>query len=122
MSIVTEKYTRRPFEIEAIRITKENFNEVAEWCGGEILDHNGKQYIKVDVTRPLTEKQTRGFIGDWLLKAGSGFKVYTHKAFQHCFIKNKQETPQQETLFDAVEKPAPRIHAFPKGYPEPSTR
>lgn len=122
MSIVTETYTRKPFEIEAIRVTPENMQDVAKWCGGELeMSPNGKQYIKVDVTRPLNEKQTKGFAGDWVLKVRDSFKVYTHKAFTHCFDKGtieKNYVPEQPTLFDP---PAPKIHV-PSGYPEPSTR
>lgn len=118
MSIVTEKYTRKPFSIDAIRVTEENLEEVAQWCGGEIHKYNGKRFIKVDVNRPLTEKQTKAFAGDWVLKAGTGFKVYQHKAFQHCFDKVAEESKQDELPF---EKPVPKIH-MPVGYPEPSNR
>lgn len=116
MSIVTEKYTRKPFEIEAIRVTEDNMEDVAQWCGGEIHKTEvGKRYIKVDVIRPLTEKQTKAFAGDWVLKNESGkngFKVYQHKAFINCFQK----------ILEAVEsKPEPKIYV-PAGYPEPSTR
>lgn len=125
MSIVTEKYTRKPFPIEAIKVTDENMEDVAKWCGGEIHTQNDKRFIKVDVNRPLTEKQTKAFVGDWVLKArqkvsNSGFKVYTEKAFVHCFDRDEEalETVGQEALFD---KPAPKIHV-PANYPEPSTR
>jgi hypothetical protein len=127
MSIVTETYTRKPFEIDAVRITNENMEDVAEWCGGVIQEtDSGKRYIKVDVIRPLNDKQTRGFAGDWALKVKTSFKLYTHKAFMHCFDKGSIETnyhPDQPTLFDTdgvLEAPKPVI--MPKGYPEPSTR
>ena len=124
VSIVTETYTRKPFEIQAVRVTEENMEDVAKWCGGEILTTEaGKRYIKVDVTRPLNEKQTKAFAGDWALKVKSSIKVYTHKAFTHCFDKGtieKNYVPSQLPLFDEP-RPAPQIH-MPKGYPEPSTR
>jgi len=127
MSIVTETYTRKPFEIEAIRVTDENMDDVAQWCGGEILTTSaGKRYIKVDVARPLNEKQTKAFSGDWALKVKTSFKVYTNKAFVHCFDKGtieKNYRPEDNQLA-LFEEPKPvRIHAgLPKGYPEPSTR
>ena len=125
MSIVTETYTRKPFEIEAIRVTEANMEDVAKWCGGEILSNeSGKRYIKVDVTHALNEKQKMAFVRDWVLKVKGSFKVYTHKAFTNCFDKGTLETnyvpksDNQPTLFDP---PAPKIHV-PAGYPEPSTR
>lgn len=143
MSLVTETYTRKPFEITAVRVTPENIEEVAKWCGG-VLDTtpSGKQYIKVDVTRPLNEKQTRAFAGDWVLVVKNSFKVYTDKAFKHCFdkgtIKSNYRPDSQPTLFDTPHdefmedtrplkgnlevRPKPAIHTLPKGYPEPSTR
>jgi hypothetical protein len=119
MSVVTETYTRKPFEIEAVRVTEENMEDVAKWCGGEIhTSKEGKRYIKVDVTRPLNEKQTKAFAGDWTLKVKASFKVYTHNAFSHCFDKGTIQTnyvpDNQLPLFEA-----PKV---PKGYPEPSTR
>lgn len=124
MSIVIEKYTRKPFQVEAIRVTDKNMDEVAEWCGGTIHTRNGKRYIQVDVINPLTEKQTKAFSGNWLLQTKSGFKVYTHRAFQDAFDKDEVQHPQQDSLFGdntEIERPEPKIH-FPKDYPAPSTR
>lgn len=121
MSIVTETYTRKPFSIEAVRVTEENMEDVAKWCGGEIHKYNGKRFIKVDVARPLTEKQTKAFAGDWVLRVKTSFKVYQHKAFVSNFDKvvSVEDTDTQDTL--PFEKPAPKIH-MPANYPEPSTR
>lgn len=124
MSVVTETYTRKPFEIEAVKVTEENMEDVAKWCGGEIqTTESGKRFIKVDVTRPLSDKQTRAFAGDWTLRVKNSFKVYTNKAFVHCFdkgtIKANYVPDNQPTLFDA---PVEVKAALPMGYPEPSTR
>jgi hypothetical protein len=124
MSLIIEEYTRKPFNIEAVQVTRENMEEVAKWCGGVVqLDAKNKRYIKVDVNLPLTEKQTKAYLDDWVLKSdnrGKGrFKVYTHKAFVHCFDKIEKDFQQDELPLDV--KPAPKIH-MPAGYPEPSTR
>lgn len=83
----TDRYVRKPFYIDAIQITAENIEQVAEWCQGEIRadDHEDFQYVKVRVHRPLNERQTKAFVGDWILYAGTGYKVYTPKAFQASF-------------------------------------
>lgn len=85
-----EKYERLPFTIEAVEVTAENMKAVAKWCGGQIRT-SGKRgiqkYIKVDVKRALNDRQTQAYIGDFVLKAGSGFKIYTPRAFSESFRK-----------------------------------
>lgn len=87
----TQNYQRRPFVVEAVKITKENFPEVADWCDGDMCnvegEEPGKMYIKVPVNRPLHIKQTYAYVGHYVVKAGSGFKVYTPKKFEQDFIE-----------------------------------
>lgn len=89
-----EKYERLPFTIEAVEVTAENMKAVAKWCGGQIRT-SGKRgiqkYIKVEVKRALNDRQTQAYIGDFVLKAGSGFKVYTPKAFSESFRKKIED-------------------------------
>lgn len=81
------RYVRKPFVVEAIRVTAENMEEVAAWCKGEIklLSKDGTPYIKVDVTRPLNERQTMAFEGNWVLLAENGYKVFTDKPFRNSY-------------------------------------
>lgn len=85
-----EEYERLPFTIQAVEVTAENLHAVAKWCGGEVRT-SGKRgiqkYIKVNVNRALNDRQTMAYIGDFVLKAGSGFKVYTPRAFSESFRK-----------------------------------
>ena len=86
MSVQTMQYARKPFVIDAVRVTAENIEEVAEWCEGEVrTKKDASKYIKVAVQRPMNDRQTMAFAGDWVLKAGMGFKVYTQKAFEASF-------------------------------------
>jgi hypothetical protein len=97
MTIKTEKYARKPFDVEAIQVTDENMIEVAKWCLGDIRntlvsnkagdEKETQTYIKVRVRNPLNERQTKAFKGDWVLKSGNGFKVYTENAFKKSFDK-----------------------------------
>lgn len=81
----TNKFTRKPFDVEGVQVTADNAHDVAEWCGGSIVTEGDSDYIKVPVLRVLSERQTKAFITDWVLKAGTGFKVYTDKAFKKNF-------------------------------------
>lgn len=114
MLIQPQKYVRKPFEVEAVEVTAENMQDVALWCGGTVLDLEdgmrsaslSQQYIKVQVKKPLSERQTRAHIGDWVLLATTsdrdngpaGFKVYTPKAFDSSFQK------QVDNMLDVVER------------------
>lgn len=82
----TSKYIRKPFAVDGIQVTAENMADVAAWCDGEIQsDYNSTSFIKVKVQRVLNERQTQAYVGDWVLSAGTGFKVYTEKAFRNSF-------------------------------------
>lgn len=87
-----EKYVRRPFEVFAAQVTEEDFESLAEWVpGADIREQkvNGelKRYIKIKVKNAQNERQTKAFVGDWLLysDSGSGWKVYTKNAFERAF-------------------------------------
>lgn len=89
-----EKYTRKPFHVDVVRVTEENMKEVAAWCGGKIIDRpnprnksQDQYYIKVLVERPQTEKQTMAFVGNYVVKTGRGFKVYTKSGMDKTFDK-----------------------------------
>jgi hypothetical protein len=105
-----EQYVRKPFYVEAVVVTAENMAEVAKWCGGEVLtEKQGRRtvkYIKVPVARPMSEKQTKAFLKDRVLKADTGFKVYTEDAFNKCFdlTEKKPEFKGQEPLFAIVDE------------------
>lgn len=98
MAILTEKYIRKPLYVDAICVTEENFNEVAKWCQGEIRLSEGDEvvssdngaepnnsYIRVRVHNPKNVRQTKAFVGDWILYTERGYKVYTKKAFNSSF-------------------------------------
>lgn len=108
MSLDLKKFERKAFVVNGVQITEDNFEEVAAWCGGEIRTTHqdgatgaDRRYIKVAVHTPLNPRQTKGFVGDWVLESKKGFKVYTGGAFLNSF----REAPHlpdgvQMTVFD----------------------
>ena len=88
--IKTTTFVRKPFPVQAVQVTTENMNEIAEWCNGEIRnlgEHDGRwgPFVEVDVINPLRPRQAQAFVGDWVLQSEKGFKVYTRSAFEKCF-------------------------------------
>jgi hypothetical protein len=91
MEVATEKYIRKPLYVDAVRVTAANFDDLAQWCDGEVqieeLKESGgtRKYIKVRVHNPKNPRQTKAFVGDWILYTERGYKVYTNKAFRTAF-------------------------------------
>src|SRR3954470_2523842 len=99
MAVETARYIRKPLYVDAVRITVANFDEVSSWCEGEVLQDEvpgkgtTKKYIKVEVHNPKNVRQTKAFVGDWLLYTERGYKVYTNKAFHESFDIVDEKTP-----------------------------
>jgi hypothetical protein len=112
MTIEINKFARKTFYVDAVTVTDDNMSQVAEWCSGTVHNlqdgDNGEghtQYIKVQVHRPLNERQTRAFVGDRVLRrsdyhAGSGFKVFTPIAFEKSF--EAAEESKEENLLTEI--------------------
>jgi hypothetical protein len=96
---ITQRYVRKPLFVDAVQVTEDNFLDIARWCFGEILNNDdtpvaegqgvepSKQYIHVRVHNPKNPRQTKAFVGDWILYTERGYKVYTTKAFLANFVK-----------------------------------
>lgn len=86
-----EHFIRKPFPVEAVRVTAENMEEVRAWCNGTIKQSSplanrpSADYIEVTVIRPANPKQCMAFIGNWVLKVGPSYKVYTDTGFKSTF-------------------------------------
>jgi len=91
MGVTTTQHIRKPLYVDAVRVTGANFDEIATWCLGEVQQDEvpgkgtGKRHIKVRVHNPKNPRQTKAFVGDWLLYTERGYKVYTNKAFHASF-------------------------------------
>lgn len=96
----TTMYQRRPFDVEVVQVTEENMEAVADWCHGKIengLPQDGA-FIRVGVQRPLNDRQTKAYPEDWVLFAGTGFKVYTNNAFHKTFEPKSPDVMDGGTL------------------------
>lgn len=116
MSNDIASYRRKSFSIKAARVTPLNIEELAKWCRGKILDGEkegnfSRQYIKVRVAFPVSDRQTEAHTGDWLVKRNQSFKIYTDKAFHRTFENENgpkitaKFLPQSEVL----DRPSPSV-------------
>src|SRR3954453_3913182 len=105
-SINTTKYIRKPLYVAAVRLTARNFDAISQWCQGEIQQEEQpdkgviKKFIRVRVHNPKNPRQTKAFIGDWLLYTERGYKVYTNKAFHASF----DQVQKPKSVAQAVEE------------------
>ena len=79
MPVTPTEYKRKTFLVDAIQITEDNLDAVANWCKGKVLataateTEPARFFVKVPVKRPMNARQERAYIGDWVLKARGGF-------------------------------------------------
>lgn len=126
MEIETQKYIRKPIYVNAVRVTEENFEQIAEWCQGEIDTEvlgtgETKRFIKVRVHNPKHPRQTKAFVDDWLLYTERGYKVYTSKAFHASFDPVDPGPPQLSDVSSGDDQspaePGLQAAALKGGYP-----
>lgn len=109
-----EEFHRRPLAVQVVQITPKNMREAAAWCRGEIKEThpnangNTRKFIQVPVSRPVSNRQTQAFVGDFVCKAETGFKVYLQNAFPQSFEKRKpvripNPRASRENLEQAIE-------------------
>lgn len=110
MNLEIGRATRKSFEVTYVRVTAENIAAVAKWCNGEVLGDRAtgntpaRPYIKVRVAMAKNERQTKAYVGDYVLYAGTGYKVYPSRAFALGFdIVPEDESPEVEEVQEAEE-------------------
>ncbi len=98
------KFQKKPFIVDAVQVTDENISEVAAWCQGEVIGSDGdaldELYIFVRVHNPMNERQTKAFVGDWVLYAGRGYKVYRDRAMKNTFEQIAQDVDELVAVAD----------------------
>jgi len=83
--IQTTRFVRKPLFVDAVQVTAENLEKLAELCGGTIGRKGHRQFIRLYLQYVRTPRQTVAFPGDWITKVGDTFKVWTNKSFRETF-------------------------------------
>lgn len=99
MTLQIEQFRRKTFNVDAIQVTPDNIDEVAEWCGGDVRTEQQKgknvKFVKVRVYKALDDEQTKAFVGNFVVYMGSGYKVYKYNAFMRTFEKTKKTAAEE---------------------------
>lgn len=122
MGVHTRTFNRKSFPVEAVQVTNTNFEDVRAWCDGEEVPKSGKtpRHFKVPVIRPMSHTQTKARVGDWVLYANNGFKVYPDAAFRKYFEPVTQNTAKVYKKPDVFPgEPVDMQEQILVGYPKP---
>lgn len=102
MDVVFEKFIRKPFSVEAIEITAENIEELAQYIGKIRTRPDGSVYIFVDRRFiPGIEKVYPGF---WMTRIGDNMRCYSARIFHDQFTASTPEAEAWLAIFDQTEK------------------
>ena len=74
------KWRKKPAIIDAVMITHDNVQQVADWCNGTaVVEHDGVRVKDVAVLIPTLEGVMRGDEGDFIIRGVQG-EFYPCKA------------------------------------------
>ena len=79
-----QEFVRRPFKVEAIRITEENIDEVAALIG-EVKVHTKTKDKFILLDKRIVPSMTRAFVGWWVTRYNDNLRVYSNKIFLEQF-------------------------------------
>jgi hypothetical protein len=89
MSLEYQTYERIPFTIQAVEITRDNFDEIAALIGVGVEPSpydDGERCILVDSKK--IQKMPRAFLGNYLTKSGSHFRLFTRRVFSQQYTQS----------------------------------
>jgi hypothetical protein len=74
-SLIVIKYRKKPVEVEAVQLNKDNAEEIAQWCGGMVTEEidpqdDEKRYAAINI--PTLEGTMRASEGDYVIKGTQG--------------------------------------------------
>jgi hypothetical protein len=93
-----EIWVRNSFEVEAVRVTEENLRQVANWTGGDCgrtLSHHPRNYVLVDTVEYNRLRQTKVFVGDWVIRIEGQFKHYRNDSLRLAYHKKPEDLRQK---------------------------
>lgn len=102
MELEFDRYVRKPFVVEAIQITAENIEELAQFIGKIRRKSDGSLYIFVD--RRFIPGVEKVFPGYWMTRIGDNTRCYSNRIFQEQFTEVTREAEAWLAIFNETEK------------------
>lgn len=82
-------FIRRPFVVEAIEVTEENFDQIAFMTGTKRVKEDGTPFIEVD--RNVIPNVHRVYVGFWVTQMEERLRAYSAKTFEEMFTRQDVE-------------------------------
>lgn len=77
------EHIRKPFSVYAVRVTRENLEDIAPFVGKVERTAEGKPYIQAD--RHLCQSSLKVWPGYYVTKHGKKVRVFSRKSFEEQF-------------------------------------
>lgn len=77
------EHIRKPFSVHAVRVTRENIDDIAPFVGTVERTPEGKPYIQAD--RHLCQSSLKVWPGYYVTKHGKKVRIFSRKAFEEQF-------------------------------------
>lgn len=91
MELQFSPFVRKPFTVDALRITNENIHEIAELVGEVRYLDEAEKKPYIHVNRRLVPYVLRVFPGFWVTKMGDEVRCYANKVFHEQFKESNDE-------------------------------
>lgn len=88
-----KEYARKTFTVQAVEVTLSNYNEVAQWCGGEVIFEPTKMLgTTTDLPAILLKgnganrgKEFKATLGSFVVELRGSFRCYRQAQFWSSF-------------------------------------
>jgi hypothetical protein len=96
-------WERNQFDVEAVRVSEQNIRKAAEWAGGECartLNHNPRNYVLVDTAQSSRLRQSKVFVGDWIVRVNGQLKHYKNTTIGLVYHRKVDKAARLRELFE----------------------
>jgi hypothetical protein len=100
------EFVRKPFLVEAVEVTADNIEEIAEFVGTLRKKDDGTPFIQVD--RRLIPNVFRVFPGFWMTRMGDNIRCYSRRIFTDQFT---EVTPEVKNWVEFMDKEEQKVTA-----------
>ena len=91
------------FKVQAARLTEDNASEVAEWCGGDLIEEIDPEHPE-EMQPGINVRTQTGFarasLHMYVVKIGGSFYVAHNRVFENRYEPVKGEAPPLESIGD----------------------
>lgn len=108
-----QEYDRRAFSVNAVEVTMQNVQEVAEWCGGTVGEVKTKlvgawtmlPMIELNGSGESKGRVFKALLGHYVVELNGSFRVYKPQTFRALFVKKELKDLEEKLLNEPDDSP-----------------